>query len=117
MSAKANAPPSTSSSSSSSSSIEQQQQLPSDSVRKVVVMLRATADAPILKQNKFKISDTEMFVKVIDFLRRQLHRDSLFVYVNAAFSPTPDERIADLYDLFAVEGKLIVNYALTQAWG
>ncbi|XP_022889494.1 ubiquitin-like protein ATG12 [Olea europaea var. sylvestris] len=66
--------------------------------RKVVVHLRATGDAPILKQAKFKISGTDKFVKVIDFLRRQLHRETLFVYVNSAFSPNPDELVKDLYN-------------------
>ncbi|GMN59787.1 hypothetical protein TIFTF001_028886 [Ficus carica] len=67
-------------------------------VRKVVVHLRATGDAPILKQAKFKIPGTDKFAKVIDFLRRQLHRDTLFVYVNSAFSPNPDESVIDLYN-------------------
>ncbi|XP_007024616.2 PREDICTED: ubiquitin-like protein ATG12 isoform X2 [Theobroma cacao] len=69
------------------------------SVRKVVVHLRATGDAPILKQAKFKIPGTDKFAKVIDFLRRQLHRDTLFVYVNSAFSPNPDELVIDLYNI------------------
>ncbi|KAJ9691952.1 hypothetical protein PVL29_011183 [Vitis rotundifolia] len=47
------------------------------SARKVVVHLRATGDAPILKQAKFKIPGTDKFAKVIEFLRRQLHRDTL----------------------------------------
>ncbi|XP_022715270.1 ubiquitin-like protein ATG12 isoform X1 [Durio zibethinus] len=68
------------------------------SVRKVVVHLRATGDAPILKQAKFKILGSDKFAKVIDFLRRQLHRDTLFVYVNSAFSPNPDELVIDLYN-------------------
>ncbi|XP_062105147.1 ubiquitin-like protein ATG12 isoform X2 [Humulus lupulus] len=67
-------------------------------VRKVVVHLRATGDAPILKQAKFKIPGTDKFAKVIDFLRRQLHRETLFVYVNSAFSPNPDESVIDLYN-------------------
>ncbi|XP_071925898.1 ubiquitin-like protein ATG12 isoform X1 [Coffea arabica] len=67
--------------------------------RKVVVHLRATGDAPILKQAKFKIDGSDKFVKVIDFLRRQLHRDTLFVYVNSAFSPNPEELITDLYNV------------------
>ncbi|KAL2468533.1 Ubiquitin-like protein ATG12 [Forsythia ovata] len=66
--------------------------------RKVVVHLRATGDAPILKQAKFKIAGSDKFVKVIDFLRRQLHRETLFVYVNSAFSPNPDELVIDLYN-------------------
>ncbi|KAL6334841.1 hypothetical protein AAG906_022830 [Vitis piasezkii] len=63
-----------------------------------VVHLRATGDAPILKQAKFKIPGTDKFAKVIEFLRRQLHRDTLFVYVNSAFSPNPDELVIDLYN-------------------
>ncbi|XP_051119525.1 ubiquitin-like protein ATG12 [Andrographis paniculata] len=85
--------------------------------RKVVVHLRATGDAPILKQAKFKIAGTDKFVKVIDFLRRQLHRETLFVYVNSAFSPNPDELISDLYNNFGIDGKLVVNYACSMAWG
>ncbi|XP_042068455.1 ubiquitin-like protein ATG12 isoform X2 [Salvia splendens] len=64
--------------------------------RKVVIHLRATGDAPILKQAKFKMAGSDKFVKVIDFLRRQLHRETLFVYVNSAFSPNPDELVLDL---------------------
>ncbi|XP_049932698.1 ubiquitin-like protein ATG12 isoform X3 [Nymphaea colorata] len=50
---------------------------PAAPVQKVVVHLKATGDAPILKQAKFKITGTEKFAKVIDFLRKQLHRESL----------------------------------------
>nr|XP_019708742.1 ubiquitin-like protein ATG12 isoform X2 [Elaeis guineensis] len=64
--------------------------------RKVVVHLRATGDAPILKQAKFKISGNDKFSKVIEFLRRQLHRDTLN---------------------FGFDGKLVVNYASSMAWG
>ncbi|XP_020582455.1 ubiquitin-like protein ATG12 isoform X2 [Phalaenopsis equestris] len=66
--------------------------------RKVVVHLRATGDAPILKQAKFKTAGSNKFSTVIEFLRRQLHKDTLFVYVNSAFSPNPDELMIDLYN-------------------
>ncbi|ONK61216.1 uncharacterized protein A4U43_C08F27420 [Asparagus officinalis] len=103
--------------------------------RKVVVHLRATGGAPILKQAKFKglslvngvlnpssmlfvlISGSDKFSKVIEFLRRQLHLDTLFVYVNSAFSPNPDELVIDLYNNFGFDGKLVVNYACSMAWG
>ncbi|KAL4195837.1 hypothetical protein AMTRI_Chr04g180300 [Amborella trichopoda] len=75
--------------------------------RKVVVHLRATGDAPILKQAKFKIGGTEKFAKVIDFLRRQLHRETLFVYVNSAFSPNPDELVIDLYDVSFIHQSVV----------
>ncbi|XP_020582458.1 ubiquitin-like protein ATG12 isoform X5 [Phalaenopsis equestris] len=85
--------------------------------RKVVVHLRATGDAPILKQAKFKTAGSNKFSTVIEFLRRQLHKDTLFVYVNSAFSPNPDELMIDLYNNFGFDGKLLVNYACSMAWG
>ncbi|KAM6554067.1 hypothetical protein CsatB_014829 [Cannabis sativa] len=48
---------------------------------------------------QFRIPGTDKFAKVIDFLRRQLHRDTMFVYVNSAFSPNPDESVIDLYNV------------------
>lgn len=39
------------------------------------------------------------------------------MYLKEAFSPSPEERIATLHDAFAVDGRLVVNYALTPAWG
>jgi len=85
--------------------------------QKVVVHVRSTGDASILKQSKFKISGRDKFLKVIEFLRRQLHQDTLFVYINSAFSPNPDELVIDLYNNFGIDGKLVVNYALSAAWG
>ncbi|GAY38458.1 hypothetical protein CUMW_036890 [Citrus unshiu] len=101
------------------------------STRKVVVHFRATGGAPILKQAKFKlllllsnsgiatvlISGSDKFAKVIEFLCRHLGRETLFVYVNSAFSPNPDELVIDLYNNFGFDGKLIVNYACSMAWG
>ncbi|KAK9231744.1 hypothetical protein WN943_021984 [Citrus x changshan-huyou] len=83
----------------------------------IVVHFRATGGAPILKQAKFKISGSDKFAKVIEFLCRHLGRETLFVYVNSAFSPNPDELVIDLYNNFGFDGKLIVNYACSMAWG
>ncbi|KAH9566005.1 hypothetical protein CY35_04G109000 [Sphagnum magellanicum] len=66
--------------------------------RKVVVFFKAIGDAPILKQSKFKIGGVEKFAKVIEFLRKQVHRETLFVYINSGFSPNPDENIWDLFE-------------------
>ena len=49
----------------------------SSSTDKVIVVLKAVGDAPILKQERVKISGVERFVKVVDFLRKQLQRDSV----------------------------------------
>ncbi len=40
-----------------------------------------------------------------------------FVYLKEAFSPALEERISVLYEAFGVDGRLVVNYALTPAWG
>ena len=91
-------------------------------VDKVVVLLKATGDAPILKQNKFKITASDRFEKVVSFLTTQLKPQigqdgRVFVYLNSAFTPRYDERVSNLYAWYGVEGKLVVNYALQQAWG
>jgi ubiquitin-like protein ATG12 len=87
------------------------------SARKVVVFFKAIGDAPILKQSKFKIGGVEKFAKVIEFLRKQVHRETLFVYINSGFSPNPDENIWNLFENFGIDGKLVVNYACSMAWG
>ena len=88
-----------------------------DPPAKVVVLLKATGDAPILKQNKFKISAHEKFEKVVSFLGTQLGKKQIFAYLNSAFTPRYDETVAKLYEWYGVEGKLVVNYATTPAWG
>lgn len=83
-------------------------------------MFKATGNAPQLKQNKFKLQHTAKFHNVGDFLRKQLrysNADALFLFVNCTFQPAPDEIVADLFRCFHNNGKLIVNYATTPAWG
>ncbi|KAI9331342.1 ubiquitin-like protein Atg12, partial [Obelidium mucronatum] len=86
----------------------------------VVVRFKATGSAPILKQNVFKITASQRFQAVILFLRKELTlgpHDSIFLYVNSAFAPAPDETVATLFKNFGSEGSLIVNYSTTAAWG
>ncbi len=90
----------------------------------VVVRFKATGNAPIMKQNFYKITAGNQFQAVIAFLRRELgwkQSDALvsrqpsrpvalvrakltparplaqFVYINASFSPAPDDTVANLY--------------------
>ncbi|GAA6035793.1 hypothetical protein JCM8097_005705 [Rhodosporidiobolus ruineniae] len=87
---------------------------------KVVVRFKATGNAPIMKQNFYKIAASNRFERVIAFLRKELgwkQSDSLFLYINSSFSPAPDDTVANLYKCFGTEGHLIVNYSSTQAWG
>ncbi|KAL7530056.1 hypothetical protein ACHAXR_003303 [Thalassiosira sp. AJA248-18] len=62
----------------------------------------------------------DRFVVAIAFLRKVLKLSSSsspFLYVNAAFVPSPDERMGDLYDCFGIRGELVIHYSLQEAWG
>mmetsp|Transcript_18586 Transcript_18586/g.55710 ORF Transcript_18586/g.55710 Transcript_18586/m.55710 type:complete len:186 (-) Transcript_18586:110-667(-) len=87
---------------------------------KVILYFKAAGSAPRLIQNKFKMSVTNTFQAVIDSLRKHLELGSsasLFLFINSTFQPNPEERILDLFKCFQVNGRLVVNYCLDQAWG
>ncbi|SPO32656.1 probable Autophagy-related protein 12 [Ustilago trichophora] len=87
---------------------------------KVVVRFKAIGNAPIMKNNYFRITAFNRFQAVIQFLRKELNfkpSDSLFLYINASFAPAPDDTVGNLYRCFGTENHLIVNYSTTAAWG
>ncbi|KII83972.1 hypothetical protein PLICRDRAFT_118729 [Plicaturopsis crispa FD-325 SS-3] len=87
---------------------------------KVVVRFKAVGNAPIMKQNFYKITASNRFQAVIQFLRKELNwkaGDPLFTYINLAFSPAPDDTVSNLFKSFATDQHLIVNYSTTAAWG
>lgn len=87
---------------------------------KVVVRFKAVGNAPIMRQNFYKITASNRFQAVIQFLRKELGwktGDALFTYINLAFSPAPDDTVSNLYKSFSTDGHLIVNYSTTAAWG
>ncbi|EJD07802.1 APG12-domain-containing protein [Fomitiporia mediterranea MF3/22] len=80
---------------------------------KVVVRFKAVGNAPIMKQNFYKITASNRFQTVIQFLRKELgwkSGDALFTYINLAFSPAPDDTVSNLFKCFQTDGHLIVNY-------
>ncbi|ORX62392.1 APG12-domain-containing protein [Hesseltinella vesiculosa] len=87
---------------------------------KVIVRFCAIGNAPILKQSYYKITASNKFQTVIQFLRRELKyqgTDPLFLYINSAFAPAPDEQLSSLYKCFGTGNHLIINYCTTVAWG
>ncbi|RXW20401.1 hypothetical protein EST38_g5453 [Candolleomyces aberdarensis] len=87
---------------------------------KVVVRFKAVGNAPIMKQNFYKITSSNRFQAVIQFLRKELGwqaGEPLFTYINLSFSPAPDDTVANLFKACGTDGHLIVNYSTTQAWG
>ncbi|KAI9224052.1 ATG12a [Blastocladiella britannica] len=89
---------------------------------KVIVRFQAIGDAPILRQQLSKISAVQPFHTVASYLRRELavpRSAPLFLYVNQAFAPRPDETVGDLHACFhqSDSGQLVVSYCTTAAWG
>ncbi|KAK8958184.1 Ubiquitin-like protein ATG12 [Platanthera guangdongensis] len=76
----------------------------SESCRALMICLKAELILLHFRPANFSAltAGTNKFSTVIEFLRRQLHRDTLFLYVNSAFSPNPDELMIDLYNVRAI---------------
>lgn len=90
--------------------------------KKITVLFKAVGSAPILRQKFFEVEPTRTIAAICLFLRKILHvslADSLFVYVNSSFSPTPEHTIEQLCECFgnSTENKLTLQYSLVQAWG
>ncbi|XP_012348606.1 autophagy protein 12-like isoform X1 [Apis florea] len=86
----------------------------------VDILLKATGNAPIMKQKKWSVSQDYCIGRISDFIRRYLKLDSnekLFLYVNQTFAPAPDQALKNLYDCYGADGKLILHYCKSQAWG
>ncbi|XP_023212534.1 ubiquitin-like protein ATG12 [Centruroides sculpturatus] len=99
---------------------EQKDKQANISTDKINILLKATADAPIMKKKKWAVESTHKIGWIIEFIRRYLKLDeseSLFLYVNQAFAPSPDQEVRNIYECFGSDGKLVLHYAKTQAWG
>lgn len=87
---------------------------------KIELILKPVGDAPIMKQKKWSLPGSRTIGWVNAFIRKYLKftsEDSLFLYVNQSFAPTPDHTMQTLFDCFGSDGKLVLNYSKTQAWG
>nr|CAD7607024.1 unnamed protein product [Timema genevievae] len=84
------------------------------------ILLKATGNAPIMKKKKWAVDPDKPIGWIIEFIRKYLKldpADSLFLYVNQSFAPSPDQIVRNLYDCYGTDGKLILHYCKSQAWG
>ncbi|KAK3875424.1 hypothetical protein Pcinc_019708 [Petrolisthes cinctipes] len=89
-------------------------------LKKIDVLLKATGDAPIMRKKKWAVEGDKRVGWVADFIRKYLKlnsSDNLFLYVNQSFAPAPDQLVRNLYQCFGSDGKLVLHYCRTQAWG
>ncbi|XP_043280981.1 autophagy protein 12-like [Venturia canescens] len=87
---------------------------------KIDILLKATGNAPIMKKKKWAVSQDQHIGWISDFMKRYLKLDSserLFLYINQTFAPAPDQTVKNLYDCYGTDGKLIIHYCKSQAWG
>ncbi|KAI6202675.1 Ubiquitin-like protein ATG12 [Aphelenchoides fujianensis] len=88
---------------------------------KITVLLKAVGNTPILKQKNWNVDPTRTVAWLVSFVKTQLQlgpADSLFVFVNQSFSPSPDHTVGDLHNCYAPGAqKLVIQYSTTNAWG
>lgn len=88
---------------------------------KVEVRLQAAGDAPIMKQKNYKVDGEKQISWILAFIRKYLkleQQDALFLYVNQAFSPSPDQTVSNLNECFgSSDNKLVLYYSRSQCWG
>ncbi|KAL0107175.1 hypothetical protein PUN28_015594 [Cardiocondyla obscurior] len=87
---------------------------------KIDILLKATANAPIMKQKKWSVSQDNPIGRISEFIKKYLKLDPnerLFLYVNQTFAPAPDQTVKNLYDCYGADGKLVIHYCKSQAWG
>ncbi|VEN53355.1 unnamed protein product [Callosobruchus maculatus] len=93
---------------------------PEHTKQKVDILLKPTGNAPIMKKKKWTVDSDKKIGWIIEFVKKYLKLESnekLFLYVNQTFAPSPDQIVKNLYDCYSTEGKLVLHYCKTQAWG
>nr|XP_032645011.1 ubiquitin-like protein ATG12 isoform X1 [Chelonoidis abingdonii]XP_032645012.1 ubiquitin-like protein ATG12 isoform X1 [Chelonoidis abingdonii] len=86
----------------------------------VDVLLKAVGDTPIMKTKKWSVERTRTIQGLVDFIKKFLKlvaSEQLFIYVNQSFAPSPDQEVGTLYECFGSDGKLVLHYCKSQAWG
>ncbi|XP_063991314.1 autophagy protein 12-like [Diachasmimorpha longicaudata] len=87
---------------------------------KIDILLKATGNAPIMKKKKWSVCPDQHIGWISEFVKKYLKlsaNERLFLYINQTFAPAPDQTVRNLYDCYGTDGKLIIHYCKSQAWG
>ncbi|EFA02034.1 autophagy protein 12-like [Tribolium castaneum] len=88
--------------------------------QKIDILLKPTGNAPIMKKKKWTVEGDKPISWIAEFMKRYMKlepQEKLFLYVNQTFAPSPDQIMKNLYDCYSTEGKLVLHYCKTPAWG
>lgn len=108
----------------------------------VDILLNATGNVPIMKKRKWAVDQDKPIGWIMSFIHKYLklepqeklvvasqgirlqHRFLIdycfslqFLYVNQTFAPSPDQTVKNLYECYGSNGKLVLYYCKSQAWG
>ncbi|CAB0032983.1 unnamed protein product [Trichogramma brassicae] len=92
----------------------------SDKEKKIEVLLKATGDAPIMTKKKWTVPPDKTLGWISEFIKKFIKmgpEERLFLYINQTFAPAPDQTVKNIYDCYGTDGKLIIHYCKSQAWG
>ncbi|NP_001233129.1 ubiquitin-like protein ATG12 [Danio rerio] len=92
----------------------------SDEKKKIDVLLKAVGVTPIMKTKKWSVERRRTIQSLAQFISRFLKlepSEQLFIYVNQSFAPSPDQEVGVLFECFGSDGKLVLHYCKSQAWG
>ncbi|KAI1885835.1 hypothetical protein AGOR_G00207870 [Albula goreensis] len=88
--------------------------------KKIDILLKAVGDTPIMKTKKWAVEKGRTVQSLSLFISRFLKlepSEQLFIYVNQSFAPSPDQEVGVLFECFGSDGKLVLHYCKSQAWG
>ncbi|KAI7806335.1 ubiquitin-like protein ATG12 [Triplophysa rosa] len=91
-----------------------------DEKKKIDILLKAVGDTPIMKTKKWAVERGRTVQSLAQFISRFLKlepSEQLFIYVNQSFAPSPDQEVGVLFECFGSDGKLVLHYCKSQAWG
>lgn len=73
-----------------------------------------------MKKKKWAVDADKEIGWIVEFMRKYLKleaEEQLFLYVNQTFAPSLDQTVKNLYECYSTEGKLVLHYCKSQAWG
>ncbi|XP_008066685.1 ubiquitin-like protein ATG12 isoform X2 [Carlito syrichta] len=92
-----------------------------DSKKKIYILLKGVGYTPIMKTKKWAVERTKTIQGLIDFIKKFLKlvasEQLARFYVNQSFAPSPYQEVGTLYECFFSNGKLVLHYCKSQAWG
>ena len=73
--------------------------------------------SPQIRQNQLKISDQTSIAQLSAFLKKQIKVDTLYLYINNQFSPSMNEVLSDIVQVYGKDNNIMIYYSTTPAMG